>query len=505
MAQKNVQVQKEAEIEAEIKPKTMRVKQTLEPMYRSVDLTGCIIDCNEKYARMLGYLKDEVVGMSIYDHTPEDKHDIIRSIFEQWRDHTPINNHKFPLMSKDGKVFDVLITVRDVTNADGQVLRSHTTLLDYAEVRQMQEQVMLSKYESLYEDSQDMYRTVNINGIIVDCNRTYCKKMGLEKSEIIGRNLTDHTADRSVSDILINMAKWRMDGRCIPGEIWMKPKNGKEFPALVTPPNLYDDDGSLLGRNVVIQDMTKMQETKEMLEERQKIDQMKDEFLTGITHELKTPLTPIIGFTQALLRPKMMGDLNEKQMNAVRTVLSNAIHLRRLVSDMLDIHKLELGKMKFDYAETNIEDLMKKVVSSIKHAAGEKNIAVTLDVKRKGVILADHMRISEILNNLLYNAIDFSPEKDGRIDITVEDAEDGMVRFIVADNGVGIAEDKQARLFKKFYQVATAQTRRYGGTGLGLSICKALVDGMGGSIGVRSKPNEGSTFYFTIKPGGPEA
>lgn len=481
--------------------KRITTRSTLEPMHRSVDLEGRIIDCNDKYARMLGYVKDEVIGMSIFDHTPEDKHDVLRTVFENWKNHVPINNRRFPLITKSGKAFDVLVTVGDVTGSNGQVVRSSTTLLDYGEVRQLQEMVKLSKYESLYENSPEMYRTVNINGIIVDCNAAYCKRLGYSKPEIIGRNLTAHTADRSVSAILINMAHWRVDGVCTQVETWMKTKDGNEFPALVTPTNLYDEDGALLGRNVVIQDMTEMKETQEMLEQRRQIDQMKDEFLTGITHELKTPLTPIIGFTQALAKPKLLGTLNERQADAVTTVLNNALHLRKLVTDLLDVHKLELGRMRFDFKELDIEEMIAGVLASVTHAAKEKGITVTTDIREKGRMVGDQFRISEILNNLLYNAVDFSPEKTGEIHITVA-KEGDLMKFSVQDNGVGIPEDKQPSLFNKFYQASTESvTRRYGGTGLGLSICKGLVEGMGGSIWVQSKPGEGSTFHFTIKEG----
>lgn len=481
--------------------KRMTIRTTLEPMYRLVDLDGTIIDCNYKYARMLGYVKDEIVGMSILDHTPKKQQHIIQEIFKNWKNRIPVNNRKFPLLTKSGKIFDVLITVEDVLGVDGKLTRSRTTLLDYEEVNQLQDLVKLSKYESLYENSPEMYRTVNINGIIVDCNAAYCKRLGYSKSEIIGRNLTAHTADRSVSAILINMARWRVDSVCTQVETWMKTKDGDEFPALVTPTNLYDEDGALLGRNVVIQDMTEMKETQEMLEQRRQIDQMKDEFLTGITHELKTPLTPIIGFTQALAKPKLLGTLNERQADAVTTVLNNALHLRQLVTDLLDVHKLELGRMRFDFKELDIEEMIAGVLASVAHAAKEKGITVTTDIQEKGRMVGDQFRISEILNNLLYNAVDFSPEKTGEIHITVA-KEDDLMKFSVQDNGVGIPEDKQPSLFNKFYQASTESvTRRYGGTGLGLSICKGLVEGMGGSIWVQSKPGEGSTFHFTIKEG----
>ena len=470
---------------------------------RSVDLEGRIIDCNDKYARMLGYVKDEVIGMNIFDHTPEDSHERLRTIFSQWKNHESVNNRRFPLVTRSGNVFDVLITVGDVLGADGSLVRSRTILLDYEEVHDLQELVKVSKYESLYENSPEMYRTVNTDGIIVHCNNVYADKMKYAKSEIIGRNLVEHTADRSVSDILINMAKWRVDGVCHSGEIWMKPKTGEEFPALVTPTNLYDDDGALIGRNVVIQDMTKMKETTAMLEERQEIDKMKDEFLTGITHELKTPLTPIIGFSQALAKPGMLGKLNQRQQDAIDTILTNAVHLRQLVMDLLDIHKLELGKMKFDMKEFTVTELMEGVKSSTIYAAQEKDIDLKLSLKVKDKIIGDQFRVAEVLTNFVYNAIDFSPEKTGKIEMVVE-KQDDMLRFSVKDNGIGIPEDKQSELFNKFYQISTSTTRRHGGTGLGLSICKGLVEEMGGSIGVNSTVGKGSTFFFTLNPRGIE-
>ena len=478
----------------------LSVRTTLKPMHRTVDLEGTIIDCNDKYAHVLGYDKDEVIGMSIFDHTPTKHRHVIWDIFTNWKKRVPINNRKFPLLTKDGKVFEVLITVEGVVGADDKLVWGRTTLLDYEEVRQFQELVKLSKYESLYEHSPDMYRTVNVDGIIVDCNRAYEVKLGYTKSEIIGRNLTDHTADRSVSDMLINMAQWRTSGKCKPAELWMKKKDNTEFPVLISPTNLFDEDGALLGRNVVIQDLTKMKETKDMLDQRRQIDKMKDEFLTGITHELKTPLTPIIGFSQALVKPGMIGDLNEKQTKAIQTILSNAIHLRHLVTDLLSTHKLELGRMKFDFQEFDIGEMMESITTTMSYTTDEKQIKLVVQMLEEGKVIGDRARIEEIINNLIYNAVDFTPSDTGQITVTVK--RDGkFLWFSVADNGVGIPKAKQAKLFHKFYQADLATTRRHGGTGLGLSICKGLVEGMGGKIGVKSAEGRGSTFYFTILPG----
>ena len=158
----------------------------------------------------------------------------------------------------------------------------------------------------------------------------------------------------------------------------MKKKDGTEFPVHLTPTNLIDGDGTLLGRNVVIQDLTKMNKAKNMLDQRRQIDKMKDEFLTSITHELKTPLTPIIGFSQALDRPGMLGDLNEKQTKAVKSIRNNAVHLKRLVTDLLSTHKLELGRMSFDFKEFNVEDMMEDIKKIQCHMLRKKNKSISV-------------------------------------------------------------------------------------------------------------------------------
>lgn len=475
----------------------VKIRTTLEPMYRSVDMKGRIVDCNDKYAEVLGYIKDEIIGSAIFDHTPKDRAEEIRTIFENWKAKKPIHNRRFWLQTKTGKTIEVMITVSDMLGKDGRVIRSNTTLLDYKEVCRLQDKVMLSKYESLYEESPDMYRTVNVNGVIIDCNKSYHQRMGYTKEEVIGHNLVDHTADKSVSDMLINMARWRTTGTSPPIEAWMKRKDGSEFHTRIVPTNLYDDDGALIGRNVVIQDRSEIDEQKAIIEERKRIAQMKDEFLTGITHELKTPLTPIIGFSQALAKPGMLGDMNPKQINAINTVLRNAQHLKQLVSDLLDVHKLELGKMKFTIQEFDLEELINGVRSSVQNSANEKSIKLVFQVNATGKIVGDQLRLAEVLTNLLYNALDFTPTDTGRVVVKVDRDEKSWV-FSVSDNGVGIPKNKQSHLFKKFYQVSTSVTRRYGGTGLGLSICKGLVEGMGGSIRVKSDEGVGSTFTFNM-------
>ena len=475
-----------------------KIKKTLPELYRSVDLDGTIIDCNDYYAQRLGYTVDEVIGMSLFQHTPEEDQKQMLSFFTSWKETGNVSNRQIKLMTKNNETFDVLLTATNRYDVHGELIGSITILRDISELKELQALVKLRKYESLYEESPDMYRTVNYQGIIIDCNRSYENKLGYTKEEIIGINLLEHTSSKSTSAMRVNMASWRNTGKGQTTEVWMKKKDGTEFPAMLTPTNLYDDDGALIGRNVVIKDISELHSTKKVLDEREKIDKLKEEFLSVVTHELKSPLTPIIGFSQALSRPKMLGDLNEKQLDAVNTILSNATRLRKLIGDLLDAHKLELGKMHFDHKEVNVPDLLHNINSSFSYVAKEKNITIKFHVgENVGTVTSDRDRIEQVITNLVYNAVDFIPTNTGLIEISATKT-DSLIRFEVKDNGTGIPKEKQEQLFSKFYQADTSATRKHGGTGLGLSICKGIIENLGGTIAVDSVENVGSKFYFTI-------
>jgi signal transduction histidine kinase len=223
---------------------------------------------------------------------------------------------------------------------------------------------------------------------------------------------------------------------------------------------------------------------------------MKEEFSSMITHELKTPLTPILGWCQALKNPKIMGELTDKQRSAVEKIQSNAERLRNLIGDILDAEKLDMEKMKFDYSEINITKFFTHLKANLQDVMKTKELEYNVSSDAELVMTTDKDRLEQVFNNIILNAVDFVNQK-GRIDVNAKDSGDN-IEFSVRDNGVGIPKTKLDGLFKKFYQVDTSMTREHGGTGLGLAIVKGIVSGMGGKIWVESKENFGTTFYFTI-------
>jgi len=229
----------------------------------------------------------------------------------------------------------------------------------------------------------------------------------------------------------------------------------------------------------------------------------KSEFLAAMSHELRTPLNAVIGFSQ-LLANKTYGELNERQLQYLTTILSGGRHLRRLVDDVLDLAKVDAGRLTLDLTSVAVADELKEVVGVVESLACEKNITVTTDVQDVlPLINADRQRIQQVIYNLLSNAIKFT-EPGGFVKVTLDVSEgathgDGALRIAVADSGVGIKVEDQARIFEAFEQVDSSYARDQGGTGLGLALTRKLVELHGGTIGVASEGVKGRGSVLTVR------
>ncbi len=232
----------------------------------------------------------------------------------------------------------------------------------------------------------------------------------------------------------------------------------------------------------------------------EKIEKQKDEFIAMISHELKTPLTPIKLYATTLKNPKGFGELNQKQLHAVDRIYFNANRLERLIRDLLDAQRLELGRMTFLKEKFSVNEFLDKAVKDYQIMSPEKNIQISSRIDGKFSLYSDKKRLDQVLDNLVRNSIDFVPEDTGTIQILAEQFPDEVL-FTVKDNGKGISEEEQKKLFTKFYQADTSMTRKHGGTGLGLAICKGLVEGLGGKIWLESEEGKWTNVFFTIPTG----
>ncbi|MEO8202978.1 MAG: ATP-binding protein [Betaproteobacteria bacterium] len=222
----------------------------------------------------------------------------------------------------------------------------------------------------------------------------------------------------------------------------------------------------------------------------------KSEFLANMSHELRTPLNAIIGFSEVLIE-RMFGELNEKQADYLNDIHTSGKHLLSLINDILDLSKIEAGRMDLELSTFDVPDALANALTLIRERATRHNIALVLDAAAGlGEITADERKFKQILLNLLSNAVKFTPDS-GRVEVRSRRNE-GALEVAVIDTGIGIAPDDQAAVFEEFRQVGRHYTNKNEGTGLGLALTKRFVELHGGRLWLESEPGKGSTFTFTI-------
>jgi len=234
-----------------------------------------------------------------------------------------------------------------------------------------------------------------------------------------------------------------------------------------------------------------------MINHLNKLEQKKEELLAIVTHELKTPLASMLGHAQVLQKPKILGDLNPKQEKVIKIINRNVYDLKKMIVDVLDSQKLDLEKMRFEYTYVDVTKLMEDCESHYQNPLREKQIQFVNSTKEKISVTTDRIRLLQVFDHLILNAIDFVPNEGGKIEIAAQTKDDDVI-FYVKDNGIGISHERQKDLFKKFLESDTSIGRRHGGTSLGLSICKGIINKLEGKIWVESEPDKGATFYFSI-------
>jgi signal transduction histidine kinase len=299
--------------------------------------------------------------------------------------------------------------------------------------------------------------------------------------EIIGR--TDFRAILGVPLV--------REGRILGGLVVLRKTPGRFAPEVV------DLLKTLAAQSAIaIQNARLFQALEDKSQELEAASRHKSEFLANMSHELRTPLNAIIGFSE-VLGERMFGELNDKQAEYVEDILSSGRHLLALINDILDLSKVEAGRMELELSRFDLPAAIGSAVILVRERANRHGLAVEVAVDdRLGLFVGDERKIRQVLLNLLSNAVKFTPE-GGRIAVRAAPA-DGTVEISVSDTGIGIAPGDQEAIFQEFRQVGTDYARKREGTGLGLALARRFVDLHGGRLWVKSRLGEGSTFTFTI-------
>ncbi|MBN1498677.1 MAG: response regulator [Spirochaetes bacterium] len=361
------------------------------------------------------------------------------------------------------------------------------------------------RYEKLLNSINDLVLIISSEGMIMYANDCSVPYTGKTAEDLIGIHFTELLYDDEKNPVIASINSAETSGFFVINndfantQFRMIGKDG--IPVWVDSKceTFTDDEGQAIGIDVVIRDIKLIKEKEEQLmvdkAVAEKANEAKSIFLANMSHELRTPLSSILGYSQ-LLEMRNLGELNDNQKRYIQYIKSGGEHLLEMVNDILDLSKIEAGKIKIDKKPFNVNQMLMRSPTTIKAISDQKKVNLKLDISEDlGMLNADEIRIKQVVYNLLSNAIKFT---DSGCDVGIcAYAENQNIIISIWDSGCGIPEDSLEKIFKPFEQVNNEISKKQG-TGLGLSISKQLVELHGGSLSVKSEIGKGSVFTMVL-------
>jgi PAS domain S-box-containing protein len=324
---------------------------------------------------------------------------------------------------------------------------------------------------------------IDHRGIVVTCNSTLAGMLDMHRSQIIGQNVNSPGLPVNLAKVAASSALHKLRTGILTQEVTTEGASPRTLQIFAT--TLYSDEKRPTGEVRVVHDITREKE----------LEQLKDDFFSTISHELRTPLFSIQGFAQLLQEEPPVDRDTQKEF--LQTIQRQATQLSEMVNNLLDISKLEEGKLVLERKPVLLADVIHQTVLKLQGYAHQQQVTIVPNISTPlPVIIGDAYRLEQVLTNLIGNAIKFSPIE---ATVTVSSFEKGnRVIIAVKDNGIGIPSENLDNIFSRYYQVTQKSERSAMGTGLGLHIAKQIIDAHGGRIWAESEAGQGSTFYFTL-------
>jgi PAS domain S-box-containing protein len=462
------------------------------------NLEGIVESWNPGGERLYGYTAAEVIGRPISLLAPPELPDEIPVILEHVKRGERIENRHTLHVHKDGRRIDVALTISPIRDATGRIIGASTIARNISAWKQAEEALRTSeeRYRSLFNGVPlGLYRTL-VGGEILEANPAFLRMLGcpnLETLRALGAwgLYVDPEARRRWIEAL------EKDGVVSGFESQLRRLDGSVIWVAASARIVHDPSGGASYLEGAIEDITERKEAQEAMlraREADRANQAKSEFLSRMSHELRTPLNAILGFGQLL----EIDSLSPKQHEYVDDILKGGRHLLELINEVLDIARIEAGRLTLSSEPVLMRDIVQESLALIAPLSAQENIRVedgTAGVSEQ-FVLADRQRLKQVLLNLLSNAVKYN-RRGGLVAVSCESVPTGRLRIKVSDTGSGIPADRLERLFTPFERLG-AEDSTIEGTGLGLALSKRLIEVMGGALGVDSVVGQGSTFWVDL-------
>ena len=479
---------------------------------------------NQAAVELFGWNEAEIIG-TLLPILPDAKQDEFQEMFQRLVQGESFTGVETQRQRKDGTLVEVSLSMAPLFDAIGKVNAIMGVIADITKPKQAEKEIIRlnqslerraveseTRYQQIVELAEEGIWVIDAQATTIYANQAMLKMLGYSELEMLGCpifDFIDFTSDTKYNSNCCDLTAFGQHTEVKRCEQKLRTAAGKELWVYMSTSPVLNEQGEMLKSYILVYDITERKEAEDRLRESSerislvnaelaRATRLKDEFLASMSHELRTPLNAILGLSEAL-QEEVYGPLTVKQHRSLRTIEESGKHLLELITDILDLSKIESGKMELQKAPTSLANLCESSLNFVRQQAYQKNLILSSKIAQSlGVIEVDERRIRQVLVNLLSNAVKFTPD-GGEVSLEVElnlDAE--VVELSVTDTGIGIDPEDLDRLFQPFVQLDSSLSRRYAGTGLGLALVRSLVQMHDGSVTVESEEGKGSRFTVSL-------
>ena len=461
-----------------------------------VNMDDEIIYANDNFAKMLGYnsvleLRTAKKALKLRNREKARSINLMKINKEE------IKNEEVEIIKRDGQILWVIINLSPYSDESGELLYYDGAIIDITERKKAEKELML--FSAAIDHSTTSVVITDRSGCVKYVNPFFTKVTGYSFDELFGQKIQQHILNEEENKKIWHELK---AGNMWKGELTHRNKFGSEVTELASIAPIKNKNGTIMNFVIVSEDITNRkiaeQELIKAKDQAEAANKSQEQFLSTISHELRTPMNAVIGITNLMLEDNPSAE----QLENLNILKFSANNLLAIINDILDLSKIEAGKLDFVPEDFSISGVINTIKTAHSLRTSQKGIEIItkIDPSVPEILVGDISRLNQILNNLVGNAVKFTDKGKINIDVICTKHTESSVELClsVSDTGIGIPENRLEAIFESFSQASIYTNRIYGGTGLGLAITRRLVELQSGKISVKSKENEGSAFTFTL-------